>query len=56
MQDPTSGNDVVTVLVSTEFLARLGEWSDPVRVMIQKTPGVGTGWELIFQTINERDE
>lgn len=41
---------VVTVLVSTELLANLGEWSEPVQVMVCETPGVGTGWELIFRT------
>jgi hypothetical protein len=49
-------DNAVTVRVATEFLARLGEWSDPVRVMICETPGVGTGWELIFQTLNGTDE
>lgn len=44
-------DDVVTVLVSKALLADLGAWSDPLRVMICETPGVGTGWELIFQTV-----
>lgn len=46
------GDDIVTVLVSTVLLAELGEWSDPVHVMIRETPGVGTGWELIFRDPN----
>lgn len=48
--------DVVTVLVSTELLASLGEWSEPVHVMIRETPGVGTGWELIFRDPNVASE
>jgi len=40
----------VTVAVATEFLAELGEWSEPVQVQIVETPGVGTGYEMIFRT------
>jgi hypothetical protein len=47
----TVDGSTVTVLVSTELLERLGEWSEPLQVMIRETPGVGTGWELIFRTV-----
>lgn len=41
----------IAVLVSPGFLELLkGEWSDPVQVQIQETPGFGTGWELICRT------
>jgi len=40
----------VTVLVDTELLAELGEWSPLVQVMVKETPGVGTGWEMVFRT------
>ena len=46
---------VVTVLVSTDYLAQLDEWSNPVQVMICETPGVGTGWELIFRNADGDD-
>lgn len=42
-----SEDRVVTVLVSTELLAELGDWSQPVQVKIIETPGVSTGYELI---------
>jgi hypothetical protein len=48
------GDRVVTVLVATELLAGLREWSQPVQVQIIETPGHGTGWELTFR-INEVD-
>lgn len=46
----------VLVRVHTDFLERLGDWSEPVQVMIRETPGVGTGWELIFRIIRNSDE
>jgi hypothetical protein len=46
----------VTVLVATEFLAELDEWSQPVQVKICETPGVGTGWELIFRTVEQPEK
>lgn len=36
-----------TVLIDAELLAELGEWSLPVQVKINATPGFGTGYELI---------
>lgn len=44
----------VTVLVSRELLAELGEWSAPVQVKVVETPGIGTGWEMIARTYGER--
>jgi hypothetical protein len=43
------GDRAVTVAVSTELLAELREWSQPVEVQVVETPGVGTGWEMIFR-------
>lgn len=46
-----SADRVVTVLVSTELLAELGDWSPPVQVKIIETPGVGTGYEMIARSV-----
>jgi hypothetical protein len=48
------GDTWVTVRVSTELLAELREWSQPVQARIIETPGSGTGWEMTFR-INEAD-
>jgi len=48
--------DPVTVLVAMEFLKHAGEWSEPVQVTLKETPDVGTGWELIFQTVGSPAE
>ena len=40
----------ILLLVATDLLADLGDWSQPVQVMIHETPGAGTGYELIFRT------
>ena len=48
----------VTVLVATELLPELNAWSHPVQVQIVETPDIGTGYEMIFQTVGieaERD-
>jgi hypothetical protein len=42
----------VTVLVATELLGELGDWSQPVRVRVDETPGTGTGYEMTFQTVD----
>lgn len=43
--------DAVTVLVSTELLAQLeADWSDPVQIQIKRTPGIGSGYEMIART------
>jgi hypothetical protein len=42
----------VTVLVDTELLAELGDWSQPVQVKIIETPGAGTGYELIAREVD----
>jgi hypothetical protein len=42
----------VTVAVTRDLVEALGQWSQPVRVMIRETPGVGTGWELICRTLD----
>lgn len=43
--------DAVTVLVSTELLAQLtDEWSPPVQIHVNKTPGIGSGYEMICRT------
>lgn len=43
--------DAVTVLVSTELLPQLeADWSPPVQVMIRRTPGIGSGYEMIART------
>lgn len=43
--------DAVTVLVSTELLAQLtDEWSPPVQIHVDKTPGIGSGYEMICRT------
>jgi hypothetical protein len=47
------GDRMVTVLVATELLAELGEWSQPVRVQVIETPGRGTGYEMIFQAVSD---
>lgn len=40
--------DAVTVLVSTELLAQLeAEWTPPVQLHIERTPGIGSGYEMI---------
>lgn len=43
--------EAVTVLVSSELLAHLEQdWSPPVHVWIRRTPGVGSGYEMIAST------
>lgn len=43
--------DAVTVLVSTELLAELeADWSPPVQIQIRRTPGIGSGYEMIART------
>lgn len=43
--------DAVTVLVSTELLAQLeAEWSPPVEIQVRRTPGIGSGYEMIART------
>lgn len=45
--------DAVTVLVSTELLAQLeADWSPPVQIQIRRTPGIGSGYEMIARTHN----
>jgi len=43
------GDRQVTVLVATDLLPELGDWSDPVQVKLIETPGLGTGYELTFR-------
>lgn len=44
--------DAVTVLVSTELLAQLeAEWSPPVQIQVRRTPGIGSGYEMICRSI-----
>lgn len=48
--------DAVTVLVSTELLAQLeAEWSPPVQVQVRRTPGIGSGYEMICRTTTAPD-
>lgn len=43
--------DAVSVLVSTELLAQLeADWSPPVQVQVRRTPGIGSGYEMICRT------
>ncbi len=42
----------VTVHVATDLLAELREWSQPVQVQVVETPGVGTGYEMTFRTVD----
>jgi hypothetical protein len=53
-------NSTVTVLVSTELIAELRQWSAPVQIRVVDTPGVGTGYELearrVDQVIAERGD
>lgn len=43
--------DAVTVLVSTEMLAQLeADWSPPVQVQVRRTPGIGSGYEMVART------
>lgn len=43
--------DAVTVLVSTELLAVLeAGWSPPVQIQVRRTPGIGSGYEMIART------
>jgi len=46
-----SGREV-TVLVATELLGEMGDWSQPVRVRVDETPGTGAGYEMTFQTLH----
>jgi hypothetical protein len=40
--------DAVSVLVSTELLAQLeADWSPPVQIHIDRTPGIGSGYEMV---------
>lgn len=41
----------VIVLVATELLAELGQWSQPVQVQVIETPGEGTGYLMIFREV-----
>ena len=43
------GDRKVTVEVSVELLAELGEWSEPLEVRVEDTPGFGTGWEMTLR-------
>lgn len=43
--------DAVTVLVSTELLAQLeADWSPPVQIQVRRTPGIGSGYEMVART------
>lgn len=42
--------DAVSVLVSSDLLAELEDWSPPVQVQVRRTPGIGSGWEMVFRT------
>lgn len=43
--------DAVTVLVSTELLALLeADWSAPMQIQVRRTPGIGSGYEMIART------
>lgn len=43
--------DAVSVLVSTELLAQLeADWSPPVQIQITRTPGIGSGYEMMCRT------
>lgn len=43
--------DAVTVMVSTELLAQLeADWSPPVQVQVRRTPGIGSGYEMVART------
>jgi len=48
------GDTIRWVQVSTELLAELGEWSEPVRVkVVSETDGV---LEMVFQRAEEQHE
>jgi len=44
------GDRVVTVLVSTELLAELLEWSPPVQVQVQHNPDLTPEYTMVFRT------
>lgn len=46
----------MTVLVHTELLAEFDDWSPTVQVMIIRTPGSETGYELIARTVADSKE
>lgn len=49
--------DAVTVLVSTELLAQLeADWTPPVQLHIDRTPGIGSGYELIVRTVQRIED
>jgi hypothetical protein len=43
--------DAVSVLVSTELLAQLeADWSPPIQIQLTRTPGIGSGYEMVCRT------
>jgi hypothetical protein len=45
-------SDAVTVLVSTDLLAQLeDDWSPAVQIQIRRTPGIGSGFEMIARNL-----
>lgn len=43
--------DAVTVMVSAELMAQLeADWSPPVQLQVRRTPGIGSGYEMIART------
>lgn len=50
---PLQMPDAVTVLVSTELLAQLeADWSAPMQIHIDRTPGIGSGYEMICRQVD----
>ena len=47
MSDIENAN--IMINVSAELRAQLNAWSAPVQVKVIETPGIGTGWEMIFR-------
>lgn len=47
---PERATETVTLLASPEVLDEiLDRWSDPVQVMVTRTPGIGTGWDMTIR-------
>lgn len=49
------GDRAVTVLVSTELLAELTEWSPPVQVQVQHHPDLTPEYTMVFRTLRYPD-
>jgi len=44
------GDHVVIVLVTTELLAELGDWSQPVQVKIERHEGMDPEYTMVART------